>query len=95
MQVDLAALPLGVLLLAYNDLVMDRSRLSLATSVDGGESWRRVVVLEADARGSFHYPTIHYLPERYTRASWCPKPGLALGSSRMRGGMVLCRIGLW
>ena len=64
LQVDLAALPQGLLLLAYNDLLTDRSRLSLATSANGGESWHRVVVLEADARGSFHYPTIHYLPKQ-------------------------------
>ena len=61
-QVDLAALPGGVLLLAYNDLVEDRSRLALATSTDTGASWRRVAVLEDDPRGSFHYPTIQYLP---------------------------------
>ena len=61
-QVDLAALPSGVLLLAYNDQAVDRSCLALATSIDGGASWRRIAVLEQDARGSFHYPTIQHLP---------------------------------
>ena len=91
---DLAALPSGVLLLAYNDLQTDRSRLSLATSVDGGESWCRAVVLEADARGSFHYPTIHYLPKQVCQACWCASSACQRGRN-MRGSVWLCRIGLW
>lgn len=63
-QVDLAALPGGVLLLAYNDQIEDRSRLALATSLDAGASWCRVALLEDDSRGSFHYPTIQHLPEQ-------------------------------
>ena len=94
-QVDLAALPGGVLLLAYNDQARDRGRLALATSTDAGAAWRRVAVLEDDPRGSFHYPTIQYLPDQACNrghpACWaaCP-PSVALHVSRVPKGVCAC-----
>lgn len=70
-QVDLATLPDGTLLLALNDNSTARSPLSLATSRDGGATWRRVAVLEQDDAGNFHYPTVLYVPGRTRRERVC------------------------
>lgn len=65
MQVDLLALQPDILLLAYNDdSVASRSTLLLAMSTDEGSSWHDIAVLEADPRGSFHYPTLYYQQEK-------------------------------
>lgn len=55
----LLALAEDVLLLAFNDATSARSPLSLATSVDGGATWQKLVMLESAPAGSFHYPTAH------------------------------------
>lgn len=52
-----------VLLLAFNDATSARSPLSLATSVDGGATWQKLVMLESAPAGSFHYPTAHLVGE--------------------------------
>lgn len=70
-QVDLAMLPDGTLLLALNDNATARSPLSLATSRDGGATWRLVAVLEQDDAGNFHYPTVLYVPGRTRRERVC------------------------
>lgn len=59
---DLATLPDGTLLLALNDNATARSPLSLASSRDGGATWRRIAVLEQDPGGNFHYPTVLFAP---------------------------------
>lgn len=65
LQVDLLALPHNTLLLAYNDdSEASRSTLLLAISTNDGESWHNAAVLEADPRGSFHYPTLLYHKEQ-------------------------------
>ena len=64
---DLATLPDGTLLLALNDNATARSPLSLASSRDGGATWRHVAVLEQDDAGNFHYPTVLYVPGRTRR----------------------------
>ncbi len=63
-QVDLTALPDGTLLLALNPNATARSPLALATSRDGGATWRRVAVLEDDPDSNFHYPTVIFMPGR-------------------------------
>ena len=69
LQVDLLALQPGVLLLAYNDdSEASRSTLVLALSVNEGRSWHDVVVLEANPRGSFHYPTLMYQEQQVSGA---------------------------
>ena len=65
LQIDVLALPHKVLLLAYNDdSEASRSTLLLAISTNEGESWHNAAVLEADPRGSFHYPTLLYHKEQ-------------------------------
>ena len=62
---DLLALQPGILLLAYNDdSEASKGTLVLALSTDEGRSWHDVAVLEADPRGSFHYPTLLYQKEQ-------------------------------
>ena len=69
LQVDLLALQPGVLLLAYNDdSEASRSTLVLAMSVNEGRSWRAVAVLEANPRGSFHYPTFMHQEQQVSGA---------------------------
>ena len=59
------ALQHNTLLLAYNDdSEASRSTLLLAVSTNEGHSWHDVAVLEADPRGSFHYPTLLYHEEQ-------------------------------
>ena len=65
LQVDILALPHNTLLLAYNDdSEASRSTLLLAMSTNEGHSWHDIAVLEADPRGSFHYPTLLYHEEQ-------------------------------
>lgn len=77
-QVDVISLPQDVLLLAYNDDTETfRSTLALASSVDGGHAWSQRAVLEADSRGSFHYPSILVLSSQ-VRMSRANSKGCAL-----------------
>ncbi len=65
LQVDMLALQHNTLLLAYNDdSEASRSTLVLAMSRNEGHSWHNIGVLEADPRGSFHYPTLLYHEEQ-------------------------------
>ncbi len=65
LQVDVLALHHNTLLLAYNDdSEASRSTLLLAMSTNEGRSWHDIAVLEADPRGSFHYPTLLYHEEQ-------------------------------
>lgn len=61
---SLLTLAPDTLLVVFNDMPEGRSLLSLATSTDGGDTWRRVVVFETAPTASFHYPTAHLLPDR-------------------------------
>jgi hypothetical protein len=63
-QVSLLTLAPDTLLVAFNDMPDARSLLTLASSTDGGDTWRRLTVLESAPTASFHYPTVHLLPDR-------------------------------
>lgn len=63
-QVDSLALPDGRLVLAFNDDAKQRTKLTLATTGDGGKTWERQIVLEDDPQGSFSYPTLQFLPDQ-------------------------------
>ena len=58
------SLPDGRIILAFNDDPQKRTKLTLAASLDGGQAWQRLLVLEDDPNGCFSYPTLHYLPEK-------------------------------
>ena len=45
---------------AYDDSQLKRSPLRLATSTDGGITWKRAALIEDDPEGSFHYPALLY-----------------------------------
>jgi predicted neuraminidase len=49
-------LPDGKLLVAYNDSTINRSDLSLATSGDGGVTWKKIVTVESETGATFSYP---------------------------------------
>lgn len=55
---DVAAAPSGRLVMALNDLVSDRWRLSLYVSGDKGVSWTKAVELENEPGMEFSYPSI-------------------------------------
>ena len=57
--VDVAALPSGALVLAYNDKSSSpRDRLALSISADGGRTWEATRHLENDPGKRFDYPSI-------------------------------------
>lgn len=62
------ALDSQTLLIAFNDAPDSRSYLTLATSCNGGASWKRIAVLEDDPAGSFSYPTLQDLPHQVRQA---------------------------
>jgi predicted neuraminidase len=55
--ISLARLKNGHLVLAFNDSEKDRTPLSVARSTDGGKTWERPLVLEANP-GEYSYPCI-------------------------------------
>lgn len=55
--IDIAALPDGSLLLAFDDSERLRTPLRLARSTDGGRTWSRIATIERDA-AEFSYPAL-------------------------------------
>jgi alpha-L-rhamnosidase len=55
--IDLARLPNGHLVLAFNDTDRGRTPLNLAISTDDGETWPHRMVVE-DAPGEYSYPAV-------------------------------------
>lgn len=57
-------LPGGEVLLAFNNASISRLRtpLSLALSVDDGQSWLEAGMVERSPIGSYAYPTLHVAP---------------------------------
>jgi predicted neuraminidase len=55
--ISLARLANGHLALVFNDSEKDRTPLSIARSLDGGRSWERPLVLEANP-GEYSYPCV-------------------------------------
>ena len=60
LQLDAITLPNNTLVAAYDDSQVKRSPLRLATSTDGGLTWKRAALIEDDPEGSFHYPALLY-----------------------------------
>lgn len=60
LQLDAITLPNNTLVAAYDDSQLKRSPLRLATSTDGGLTWKRAALIEDDPEGSFHYPALLY-----------------------------------
>ena len=50
-QVDSVYIPGGNIVLAFNDDPQKRTKLTLAASSDGGQTWQRLLVLEDDPDG--------------------------------------------
>lgn len=63
-QVNAIVLPGGEVLLAFNNVTVSRLRtpLSLALSVDDGQSWLEAGTVERAPAGSFAYPALHVVP---------------------------------
>jgi predicted neuraminidase len=48
----------GILLLVFNDSQITRAPLTIASSVDGGNSWIKKTNIIPETQGQFSYPSI-------------------------------------